>query len=548
MHRAGVARRGPCPMPLERAVGAGERDRGGGWRAGAETVLLPTAAEMASLDAEAVASGATTERTLIEAAGREVARRLQARWPDGRVLAVAGSGHNGADTLVAARTLSAWGREVAAFRAGSDAPEPDVLSGWPLDLQPVERLPAATAGATVLVDGLLGTGLTGAPREQQALLIDRLNEMGIPIAAVDGPSGANFTTGAVEGACVRAALTVCLGWPKLGLLRHPAREYCGDIEAVEIGFPPPAVPMAARAITGRWVARMLVPRAPDAHKGRAGYLTLVAGQEGMAGAAVLAARAALRGGIGILKVVSDPANREILQEAVPGAIFVSWADGEAVDEAVRWAGAVAVGPGLGRAEARYGLVRRVLATRESRPAVVDADGLSVWAGRLEELTGLLAPNDVVTPHPGELARVLDRPLSDVVADPPAIARETAELLGCVVTLKGVPSLVAEAEAPLRVATVGGPALAAGGTGDVLTGLLGAYLGGGMASADAASAALFVSGLAAETSAEPVGHVAADVPDRLPWVRSLVSELGTSVEGPVIFASYQTASPSPVPAA
>ena len=264
------------------------------WRRAAERVWLPTADEMAELDRRAVATGATTERTLIEAAGREVARRLQARWPRGPVVGLLGSGHNGADGLVALRTLEAWGREVRAVACGSAPPEPDVSGGWEIPLRPRGELREACRGASVLVDGILGTGVTGAPREPQAAAIEAVNATGVPVVAVDGPSGVDFTSGRVPGASVEAALTVSLGWPKLGLLLHPARSRCGDLVAVEIGFPPAGEEMGARAVTGRWVRGLLRRRAPDAHKARAGYLTVVAGQEGMAGASILTARAAGR--------------------------------------------------------------------------------------------------------------------------------------------------------------------------------------------------------------------------------------------------------------
>ena len=185
-----------------------------GWEAlasGAETVWLPTADEMGNLDRVAVANGATTERTLIEAAGREVAHRVQAHWPVGSVVAVVGRGHNGADALVALRTLHAWGRDVRAVLASSTPPDPDVLIGWDISLETPDSLADACAGASVILDGILGTGVTGAPREPQASLIEQLNRIDVPVAAVDGPSGADFSTGAVAGACVRATLTVSLG-------------------------------------------------------------------------------------------------------------------------------------------------------------------------------------------------------------------------------------------------------------------------------------------------------------------------------------------------
>ena len=247
---------------------------------GGHVIWLPTAAEMAELDRRATESGAIPERALIESAGREIAHAVQRRFPTGRVLVLAGSGHNGADALVAARTLIAWGRDVGAVRCGSSPPEPEVLGGWGLQLQEADLLEARLAEAGVVLDGVLGTGVRGAVREPAAAIIRAANAAGRPIVAVDGPSGADFTTGAVEGEGIRAELTVSLGWPKLGLLRFPARAYCGELVAVEIGFPPPESPLGARAITDGWVAKMLVPRPADAHKGRAGYLAIVAGQEG----------------------------------------------------------------------------------------------------------------------------------------------------------------------------------------------------------------------------------------------------------------------------
>jgi NAD(P)H-hydrate epimerase len=475
---------------------------------------------MAALDRAATESGTIPERALIENAGREMAHLVQHMWPEGRVVALAGSGHNGADALVALRTLRAWGREVSAIRCGSQTPEPDVLRGWEITPGDPEDLERELGAGSVLLDGILGTGVSAAPREPQASIIEKVNASGVPVVAVDGPSGANFTTGEVPGACIRAALTVSFGWPKLGLLRFPARSHCGDLFAVEIGFPPPAEPPAARAITASWVAEdMLQPRPASAHKGSAGYLMLVAGQRGMAGAAVLAARSAVRGGVGIVKVVSAPENREIVQTAVPEAVFVSWDSADAVAESVEWADAIAIGPGIGQETDRSALVHAILQARGGRPALLDADGLNLWEGRGEELTQALAGTGLLTPHPGEMARLLSCSLQEVISDPPGTAREAAERFGATVLLKGAPSLVAEQGEALRVSTILTPALATGGMGDVLSGLAGAYMAGGLIPADAASAALMVTGIAVASAPQAVGHSASDVPDRLAAARA-----------------------------
>lgn len=500
---------------------------------GAEFVWLPTADEMAELDRSATESGAIPERALIESAGREIAHAVQRDFPSGRVLVLAGSGHNGADALVASRTLAAWGREVRTVRCASQPPEPNVLVGWSLELEGPEGLDGLLTGETVVLDGLLGTGVTGAPREPIAGIIHSANASGLPIVAVDGPSGADFTTGAVAGVCIKARTTVCLGWPNVGLVRYPARGYCGDLVAVEIGFPPTEKPMSFRAITDGWVSRLLVPRPANAHKGHAGYLTIIAGQRGMAGAAVLAARGAVRGGAGIVRVVGDPANRDIVQKAAPETIFVEWDDESAVREAVTWADALAVGPGLG--SERRDLVGAALeeAARGEKPAVVDADGLNAWAGAADELADRLPPGSLITPHPGELSRLIGKSIEEIVSEGPMAASEASRALRCAVLLKGAPSWVADGEAPVRVSTSGDAALATGGVGDVLTGLIGAQLAVGLTAADAASAALHLSGVAALLAPEPVGHSASELPDRIPPARSLIMD-SSAVAHPYLF--------------
>jgi len=488
---------------------------------------------MAEIDAHAIASS-IPERSLIENAGRALAARLHERWPEGSVVALAGAGHNGADGLVAARTLHGWGRPVRLLRCAEGAPEPDVLQGWDVSLENPDVLRDALAGCGVVIDGLLGTGLRSAPRPPQADIIERVNEAGAPVVAVDGPSGVDFTTGAVRGAAIRADLTVTFGWPKLGLLRHPARGRCGNIEVVEIGFPPPVPKPNARVITAAWVAELVGHRPVTAHKGDAGYLTLIAGQEGMAGAAVLAARTAIRGGVGIVRVVSAPENREIVQAAAPAAVFVSWDDADAVENAIEWADALALGPGLGSSVQRRSLIERALGVAGGRPVVIDADALNVW-GDPDALSERLTSPAILTPHPGEFARLSGRAPEEIAADPPAAARFLAERTGASVVLKGAPTWIADPTGEVRVSSLASPAFATGGTGDVLTGLVGAYLAAGLAPADAASVALMVSGLATVFGGDPVGHCAEDVPDRLPAARASLDAVRPGARAGVMLA-------------
>ncbi len=476
---------------------------------------------MAALDHAAIASGAIPERALIENAGRALALSVQQRHPSGSVLALAGSGHNGADAFVAGRTLRAWGRTVEFLACGTPGPE-TVLAGWDAEVLGRDDLDSVLARTDVVLDGILGTGLETAPREPQRSVIERINEAGVFVVAVDGPSGIDFTTGATPGVAIRADLTVTFGWPKLGLLRFPARSLCGNILCVEIGFPPVAEPPAARAITAAWARQLLGEPPPDGHKGEAGYVTLVGGANGMAGAIVLAARAASHAGAGVVRIVSAPENRDILQATVPGALFVAWDDDDAVVDATDWADAVAIGPGLGRGAAPVALARELVRTVRA-PLVLDADGLNAFGSDLDLLAAAPSSDLLLTPHPGEAARLLGGSIEALELDPFASAGELSRLTKATVILKGAPTLVAAGPRDVRVTTLLSPAFASGGMGDVLTGVSAAYLAAGLGAADAATAALAVTGLAVTMDFEDVGSPIDELPSAIPSARTALRE-------------------------
>ena len=279
------------------------------------------------------------------------------------------------------------------------------------------------------------------------------------------------------------------------------------------------------------MAGLLGVRPADGHKGEAGYLAIVGGERGMAGAVVLAARAAIRAGAGIVRVVSAPENREIVQAGVPEAVFVDWSVPEAVRSALDWAGAVAVGPGLGTGPGRAELMRRVL-EHGSVPLVLDADALNVLSAEAAQAAearaplGPLAPRRSVllTPHPGEMARLLGTSVGEVRGDAPAAARRLADATGATVLLKGAPTWVARPGGELRATTLVSPAFASGGMGDVLTGACGALLASGLGPADAGSAALTLTALAVLRGVDEIGGSAADVPDALPDARRALGRL------------------------
>ncbi|HEX8453408.1 MAG TPA: NAD(P)H-hydrate dehydratase [Longimicrobium sp.] len=464
--------------------------------------------EMRAWDALSIRQVGIAEAVLMESAGRSAAAIVQRLYPAGRIVAVVGAGNNGGDALVVARTLRAWGREVVAISVGKRPPDLSLLHGWEMEIRPADELSAALAGAAVVVDGLLGTGARGAPREPEAAAIDAIGRSGVPVVALDGPSGIDLTTGAAPGPAIRAAVTVTFGGPKRGLLLFPGREHAGRIVAVEIGFAPLA-DAGAELITPAWAAHHLPAVPANAHKGRMGRVLIVAGRRGMAGAAVLAGMGALRAGAGYAILVSPDDNRAIIQVSLPEALFL---DRASLPDDFSDADAVVAGPGMGTDEGSLALLRRL--ARGAAPLLLDADALTLLA-KNPALRDEVERPLLLTPHPGEMGRLLDRPVSAITADPFAAAAEAAERFRCTVLLKGAPSLVAEAGAPTLVNVAGHSGIATGGMGDVLSGVAGAFLAVGAAPRNAAALALFHAGRAAEIAGRGRGLIPRDVADALP---------------------------------
>ncbi|UCC74543.1 MAG: NAD(P)H-hydrate dehydratase [Gemmatimonadota bacterium] len=483
---------------------------------GVERLPLPRAREMAEIDRRAREEHDVPERLLMESAGRAIAMVIQHFFPEGRVVAAVGSGHNGGDAYIALRVLRSWGRQVLAVQAGTQPPDAVLTHRWDVPVESAENATRAFSSAAVIVDGVLGTGSTGKPHDQAARIIEAMNASNAVRVAVDGPSGMDFSTGAVPGACVVAHLTVTLGFPKLGLLFQPARTRCGRIIAAEIGFQPVRDDeVSACVITPDWARAHLPRRAPDAHKGDAGYLLIAVGRKGMAGAGVLAARGALAMGAGIVKIASDAANREIYQSAVPEAIFVDIDDDPALAEAGEWAHAVVVGCGFGQDKVAADRLERVLVSTGAVPTLIDADGLNVLAGRPGDLAELGKTRPVaITPHPGEMARLMGLPTREARADPVAVAGAAAQQLRAAVLFKGAPSVVALSHEPVLVTSAGSSAAASGGSGDVLSGACGAMLAARMPRREALAVALFYCGRAAQLG-PPMGRSSLELVMGLP---------------------------------
>jgi NAD(P)H-hydrate epimerase len=494
--------------------------------------------EMREIDRTAIEAFGIPSLTLMDRAGRAVAEAAAAlAAPNGRVLVVCGGGNNGGDGYVAARLLRGTGRDarvlalVPAARLSPDAQavrEQAERAGVPID--EAGELAELEAGVgDVVVDAIFGTGLARPPEGPFAGAIARIEGArvaGARVLAVDVPSGLSADTGHPIGPCVHADRTVTFAYMKRGLVLFPGPAWAGDVTVADIGIPPQAaakVPAACELLT-EVEARLLVPpRRPDAHKGEAGRLLVIAGSPGKTGAAHLALSGALRGGAGLVTLASRPevlplalAGRpEAMSVAIHGNGPLGRADLQALLASAAECDAAVIGPGIPRGPETGELVRAFL-ERARIPTVVDADGLNAIAEDCSFLRELHVPA-ILTPHPGEMARLLHRSVEEVQRDRIAVATEAARAWGAVVVLKGARTVVGEPDGTATVIPTGNAGLATGGTGDVLAGLVGALIAGGIGLGAAARAGAWVHGRAGDLAASRHGErglVAGDVAEAL----------------------------------
>jgi len=480
---------------------------------------LYTADEMRA--AEVAYEGPTLE--LMERAGTNVAKEILGRFPDARRISVwCGTGANGGDGFAVASELVGAGRECVVRLLG---PEEKIAGDAAVTLGRAREagvpLVDEPTPADVVVDALFGTGFSGKSRPEAARAIEQLNAAGGPVVAVDLPSGVDASTGRVEGAAVRATLTVTFHARKLGHVVAPGRFHAGEVVVADIGLE--ATPTRHRRATARLLE--LVPRRGERdNKYSAGSVLVVGGSVGLTGAPSLTSEAALRAGAGIvtacvpasLNVVFEHRLVEVMTRPCPdedGAMTPDAAD--AILESAERAGAIALGPGLGRTDGTRALVGFLL-HRLDRPVVLDADGLWALAGHLDWVFSRDAAT-VLTPHAGELGRLLGRPSGWVAANRLDAVQAGADDAGVVVLLKGADTLVAGPGRDPVVVDLGNPGLATAGSGDVLTGVVAAFLAKGMDGALAAAAAAACCGVASQVAAEShgqAGMIARDVVEAL----------------------------------
>jgi NAD(P)H-hydrate epimerase len=467
---------------------------------------------MRSIDRWAIEERGVPGLDLMERAGTGVARAVE-RLADGRPAAVVcGKGNNGGDGLVAARLLREAGHRVTVVCVAA----PDELTGDArvnLDRLPGEgpvrlngapwaqagdqdgRAPAAALdGAEVLVDALLGTGFAGEPHGAVAEAIERINALGRPVVSVDVPSGVDASTGVVVGAAVRASLTVTFHAAKPGLWIHPGKAHAGEIETIDIGIPRGAPGESPIGLLLAAVLDELPRRRADSTKFTSGHVLVVGGSRGLTGAPKMAAHASMRAGAGYVTVCVPASIQPVIAGSSTPEVMTRGLseeegsfDADAVEEVLAAAtrGALALGPGLGRHERAAGFAR-TLAREAQIPMVLDADGLNAHAGRLGDLARRTAPT-VLTPHAGELGRMLELDSAEIERERLLHARAAAEHSQAIVVLKGDDTLIAEPSGRVAVSPGGAHGLATAGTGDVLTGVIGASLAQGLDPFTAAAA-------------------------------------------------------------
>ena len=486
---------------------------------------LVTAAEMRAMDRETIDALGLPAALLMEHAGRAVADVVAARVrPGARVAVVCGTGGNGGDGFVCARWLRERGFD-ARVRLAKGRPKPGGEAA--LHLAVYERMGGPVAdgvdvdGAEVIVDALLGTGLANPVTGALAGAIETMNRASALRVAVDVPSGLDSDTGAVLGVAVAADVTVTLGCAKLGIVSHPGSERAGELIVADIGIPARLAKTQAFLLEALDAARLVPHRSMGGHKGTFGHVVVAAGSAGKVGAALLAASGALHGGAGLVTMATPAAAAPYVLGRIPEAMHAVFdpeaADADAVLAAVLdGKRALVWGPGMPTSDAAGETVRR-LAVAIELPVVLDADALNHLGTDVAILKRARGPR-LLTPHPGEAARLLGGEARAVQVDRVAAARQIAASSGAVVVLKGARTVVAAPDGTVTINPTGNPGMGTGGSGDVLSGVLGALLAQGLGPLEAARLGVYIHGLAGDRAAAARGQIGLVAGD-------LVSELG-----------------------
>jgi NAD(P)H-hydrate epimerase len=510
-----------------------------------QTMYLVTADEMREMDHRAIESFGLPGRVLMENAGRGATRFLTEQFDNlnnMQVAVIAGRGNNGGDGYVIARYLSHKDVSVVVYLlsdparvTGDAAANLKLLAPLGIPVIQIEneksfadQRPRMRA-ADLWIDAILGTGLKSDVKGFYRKVIDFINSLEKPVFAVDIPSGLNSDTGQPCGTCIRASATATFGFAKTGHYIYPGAEYTGNLQVVDIGIPPHVTEEVApkqHLLDVQQIKSGFKMRAADAHKGRTGHLLAIAGSPGKTGAAAMTAASAVRSGAGLVTLAVPTGINAILESQLLEAMTcplpetaTGVLDMSSLDQILSLLAdkqCLALGPGLGQDPATKKLVLRLL-TESPAPIVVDADGLNCLAGDVDTLNHCKAPV-ILTPHPGEMARLASATVKDIQADRITCAREFSCTYKVHLVLKGANTVITHPDGSVYINTTGNSGMASGGMGDVLTGLIAGFVTQGFTPESACHAGAYLHGAAADTLSKqtgPVGYIASEVMDRVP---------------------------------
>jgi NAD(P)H-hydrate epimerase len=508
-------------------------------------MILVTANEMQAMDRQAIEDFGIPGMVLMENAGRGATRFLLQQFPDienKKVAVIAGRGNNGGDGFVIARYLKQKGIRVQVYLlAVRDRVQGDALANLKLlkalevpvveipDEASFSKIKSEMHGLDLWIDAILGTGLKSDVKGYFKTIIDYINKLNKPVFAVDVPSGLNSDTGQPCGTCICAAATATFAFAKTGHMVYPGADYIGNLKIVDIGIPPhiaAAVGPRHFLSTAQLIRSHLIPRPADAHKGSTGHLLVIAGSIGKTGAAALTSMSALRTGAGLVTLgVAESLNAALegrMLEAMTAPLPESGSGvlGEsafnAIQQELPGKRCLALGPGLGQAAETKKLICKIIRQSEI-PVVVDADGLNNLAGELKHFKKASAPI-ILTPHPGEMARLLDTRVSKVQQNRIKCAREFSVQYNVHVVLKGARTIIAHPDGRVFINPTGNAGMASGGMGDVLTGVIAGLIVQGLTPEAACHAGVYLHGAAADSLVEdmgPYGFLAGDVMKTIP---------------------------------
>ena len=514
------------------------------------------AAQMREADRYTIEEIGIPSLVLMENAGRQVVSAIEAAYEsrlNGRVAVLCGRGNNGGDGFVVARTLLQRGIDAAVFVIGSVA---DVRGDARTNLDILGRLGVTVveiadeqswelhfseiSQCTLIIDAIFGTGLKSPLAGMLETVVADVNASDIPIVSIDLPSGVSADTAHLIGDCIDASMTVTLAAPKLPLVLPPGEAFSGDVVIADIGIPYDVIDglegPRLDLLTPEQVAEIIEPRAADSHKGDFGRVTVIAGSRGKTGAAHLAAMGALRSGAGLVTVATPTSVLPIVAASAPELMteaLAEAADGTLAAKAIERVlqlqqDVIVCGPGLGRTPAVAEFVRALL-DRSSAPLVLDADALTVLADDPGRIMGREDRDVIITPHPGEMARLVGSSIEEVQADRIEVAGNFATTHRVYVVLKGHRTVIATPEGRIFINPTGNPGMATGGTGDVLAGMVAAWLGQLLDAEAACRLAVFVHGLAGDLAEAAEGQVAMIATDLLAQLGNALGRLSGRIQ-------------------